>query len=676
MVLLVSLYLVVAILVAYGQVIQFDFVGYDDELYVTENIHVQEGVTYSGIKWAFTTSHAGNWHPLTWLSHMLDYNLYGVNPAGHHWTNIGFHIANTLLLFYILYVTTGALWRSAFVAALFALHPLHVESVAWVSERKDVLSTFLGLLMILAYGVYVKNPGLKKYVLVIIFLSLGLMAKPMLVTFPFVLLLLDYWPLRRFQFGNPPISESVGESHFGFQGLLRLILEKIPLFIPVVISCMLTFLAQKSQGAITALDAIPFKRRAANALVSYIRYVFKAVWPGKLAVFYPHPGNTLEVWRICGAGLLILIATFLSIRSLKKYPYIFVGLFIYFGTLIPVIGLVQVGGQAMADRYTYIPLIGVFIIIAWGFSDLSVKWRYRKIILSVSALIVLSGFTAKTFFQTSHWKNGVTLFEHAVKVTKNNYKAQNNLGTALAFADIDQAISHYKAALSMKPDYAVALYNLGNVFIKKGEVDEAIEQYQKALHIKPDYVEVLNNLGNAFFNKKDYDKALIYFTRADKINPGQIDAKNNLANVWFVQGKTDEAISQYRDIVKTYPEDADAHYNLAYMLSVQGMIDEAVPHYKESLRINPKYSKAHYNLGNILFNQGKTKQAFIHFAEAIKFKPDYAPAYNKIGLILFQQGKFKKAEVFFLKALQMDPDHYEARKNLGLLPGKKKSNKP
>jgi len=667
MVLLVSLYLVVAIFVAYMQVIQFDFVGYDDELYVTENIHVQEGVTYSGLKWVFTTSYSGNWHPLTWLSHMLDYRLYGLNPAGHHWTNLGFHIANTLLLFYILYVMSGALWRSAFVAALFALHPLHVESVAWVSERKDVLSTFFGLLMIFAYCGYVKKPGFKRYLLVITFLSFGLMAKSMLVTFPFVLLLLDYWPLRRLQFRNHRISESGGGSYFGFQGLLRLILEKIPLFIPVAISCMLTFWAQKSVGAVKTLDAIPLKSRVANALVSYITYVFKAVWPGKLAVFYPHPGNTLEVWQVLGSALLISIATFLSIRSLRKYPYILVGLFIYLGTLIPVIGLVQVGGQAMADRYTYIPLIGFFIIIAWGFSDLLAKWRYGKIVLSVFAVMVLSGFTAKTFFQASHWKNGITLFENAVNVTKNNYTSQNNLGTALASVDIDKAIFHYKVALRMKPDYAVALYNLGNVLIKKGRVDEAIDYYHKALHIKPDYVEVLNNLGNAFVDKKDYDKALFYFTEAFKMDPRQIDASNNLANMLFVQGKPNEAISQYKEIVKTYPEDADAHYNLAYMLSIQGMLDEAVLHYKESLRINPKYSKAHYNLGNILINEGNTKEAFAHFAEAIKFKPDYAPAYNKIGLILFQQGKFKKAKVFFLKALQINSSCSEARKNLEIL---------
>ncbi len=673
---LVCLCLVAVIIIPYFQVINFDFVGYDDELYITENPYVQKGISLEGLKWAFTTFHSANWHPLTWLSHMLDCELYGLNSGAHHWTNVEFHIANTVLLFLILFMMTGALWRSAFVAALFALHPLHVESVAWVSERKDVLSTFFGLLTIAAYCRYVKKTSAKYYILVIAFLSIGLMAKPMLVTLPFVLILLDYWPLKRFQYKDNGHLPSKITPRFEFKGNNRFILEKIPFFIPVVISCILTFIAQRSESAVTPLGALGLKDRIANALVSYVNYVLKIFWPSKLAVFYPHPGNSLPEWQIIGSALLIVVAILLGIRVSRKYPYLPVGLFWYFGTLVPVIGLVQVGNQAMADRYTYIPLIGLFIIIVWGFSDLLAKWRYRKIVLSVSVVIVLSGFTAKTFLKASYWENGITLFDNAVKVTKNNYKSQNNLGKALTSVDIDKAISHYKAAQRIKPDYAVAHYNLGNVLIKKGKVNEAIDHYQKALHIKPDYVEVLNNLGNAFVNKKDYDKALYYFTKAFKMNPRQIDASNNLANVLFVQGKPDEAISQYKEIVKTYPEDADAHYNLAYMLSAQGMLDKAVLHYKESLRINPKYSKAHYNLGNILINEGKTKEAFTHFAEAIKFKPDCAPAYNKIGLILFKQGKFKKAEVFFSKAIKINPNYSEARKNLGILKQTLTSNKP
>jgi len=442
---LVILCLIIAIIGSYRQVNNFDFVGYDDELYVTENPNVQKGFTSKGVKWAFTTFHSANWHPLTWISHMLDCELYGLDPAGHHWTNVEFHIANTLLLFFILFKTTGALFRSAFVAALFALHPLHVESVAWVSERKDVLSTFFGLLMIFAYCRYVKAIDLKNYLWVIIFLSLGLMAKPMLVTFPFVLLLLDFWPFKRFQFKDDHILQSNGVTCFGFQKFYWLILEKIPLVIPVVISCILTFLAQKSEGAVKALGSLSLKTRAANALVSYVSYVLKAIWPSNLAVFYPHPGNTLAAWQIIGTALLISVATFLSIRTLRKYPYIAVGLFWYFGTLIPVIGLVQVGDQAMADRYTYIPLTGLFIAVAWGISELFIRWRYRKIFLGTSAVIILSAMIVCTSYQLTYWKNGITLFEHAVKVTENNYQAQNNLGTAFGPVDLDKAVFHYKA---------------------------------------------------------------------------------------------------------------------------------------------------------------------------------------------------------------------------------------
>ena len=633
---LVSLCLVVAIIVTYIPVIHSDFVGYDDELYVTKNKQVQEGFTSESLKWAFTTFHSANWHPLTWLSHMLDCDLYGLNPAGHHWTQVEFHIVNTVLLFFILFRMTGALFKSAFVAALFALHPLHVESVAWVSERKDLLSTFFGLMMILAYHRYVKASGSKNYLLIVIFLSLGLMAKPMLVTFPFVLFLLDFWPLERFQYKkneNDDLPKPESTIYYGLKGLMRLILEKIPLFIPVVISSILTFLAQKSEGAVKTLGALSLKTRIANALVSYVSYVSKAIWPSKLAVFYPHPGNALSGWTIIGAALLISAAILLSIRSFKKYPYIVVGLFWYLGTLVPVIGLVQVGGQAMADRYTYIPLIGLFIIVAWGVSDLFKKWQHKKNFLGVSIMIILSSLAWKTFHQLGYWKNGIVLFENAVSVTENNYLAHNNLGTAYGPVDLDKAIYHYKAALKIKPDYVTAFFNLGIVMEKKGKTDEAIANYLEALRINPNYLEVYNNLGVVLFKKGDYEGAALYFNKALKINPQKTDARNNIANVLFAQGK----------------------------------VDEAVLHYKEAIRIDPKHSNAHYNLGNILLKQGKTKEAFTHFSEAIKINPDYAQGFNKIGEILFKQGKIDRAKVFFSKAIQIDPNDKEARKNLGLV---------
>jgi protein O-mannosyl-transferase len=641
-VLLVSLLLVFAIIVTYHQVINFDFVGYDDELYITKNINVQKGLTYESVKWAFTTFHSANWHPLTWISHMLDYELYGLNPQGHHWTSVQFHIANSLLLFFILFQMTGALWRSVFVAALFALHPLHVESVAWVSERKDLLSTFFGMLTILAYCRYVKKRSFISYLLTVLFLSMGLMAKPMLVTFPFVLLLLDYWPLKRLRFDNIGSSQAGEKISCYFKGSYRLILEKIPFLILVVFSCILTFLAQNSEGAVKSLEVLPLKSRVENALVSYVGYVFKAIWPRKLAVFYPHSVNILSEWKIIGAGLLISVAILLSIRTVKKYPYIGVGLFMYLGTLVPVIGLLQVGDQAMADRYTYIPLIGIFIVMAWGVSDLFKKWRYRKSFLGFSGGIILCVLSVISFYQLKHWQNGITLFENAVKVTENNFIAQNNLGTALASVDLENAIFHYKAALKINSNFILALCNLGL----------------------------------ALYNKGNYDEAVLYFTKALKIDPQKTDARMNLANVLFIQGKYDESLSQYNETIKTDSQNADVHYNLAYVLFTQDNLEKAVLHYQEAIRINPKHEKAHYNLGNIKIKQGKTREAFAHFAEVVKIKPDYVQAYNKIGLILFKQGKFKKAKVFFLKAIQIDPNYSEARKNLKILMRTKKSSKP
>jgi len=627
---LVSLCLLIVIVIPYRQVVHFDFVGYDDELYVTENLNVQNGISAKGIQWAFTAFHSANWHPITWLSHMLDYELFGLNPGGHHWTNVELHIANTVLLFIIFLKMTGMIWRSAFVAALFALHPLHVESVAWISERKDVLSTFFGLLTILAYCRYVKIPNLKQYFLLLLLLSLGLMAKPMLVTLPFVLLLLDFWPLERLRLKHNRARPSEGKTYFGTKGFLRLILEKIPFFIPVVISSILTFLAQKSEGAVKALEALSLKIRIANALVSYVNYVSKAIWPANLAVFYPHPGNTLPAWKIFGAALLIALAMIFSIRMYNRYPYVLIGLLWYLGTLVPVIGLVQVGDQAMADRYTYTPLIGLLIIFSWGTFDLLKKWECKKIFFGVSAIIILTVLAANTFSQLRHWKNGITLFEHAVKVTENNYQAQNNLGTALGSVDLDRAISHYKQALKIKPNYARANYNLGLALYEKG----------------------------------DYEASILHFRKALKINPEDTSVRNNLANVMVLQGKPHEAISQYKAMLKINSENADAHHNLAYVLSTQGKLDEAVLHYKEALRINPEYTKAHYNMGNILFKQGKMKEAVTHYSEVIKIRPDYVQAYNKIGLILAKQRKINKAEVFFSKALQIDPNYSEARTNL------------
>ena len=560
--LMIGLFLILAIIVVYGQVGNFDFVSFDDTIYVSENGHVQTGLTLEGFIWAFTTTEAANWHPLTWLSHMLDCQIYGLSPMGHHWTNLLFHIANSLLMFLVLKRMTGALWRSAFVAALFALHPLHVESVAWISERKDVLSTFFGLLMFFAYYRYVKISGFKNYLLVIIFFGLGLMAKPMLVTFPFVLLLLDFWPLQRLQFkDNTSLPDEA--ARFDLQRFFKLIWEKIPLFVLAAIASVLTFIAQQSKGAISSPEFFPLQARIANAFVSYVSYISKAIWPGNLAIFYPHPGNTLPAWQIIGASLLIAVAIFLSIYTSKKYPYIAVGLFWYLGTLVPVIGFVQIGDQAMADRYTYIPLTGLSIIVAWGVSDLLVKWHYRKIFLGVSAVIILSALTVCTFFQVSRWKNSVTLFEHAIHVTENNALAHNSLGGALfARGKLDKAIFHFKEASRIVPTYAEANNNLAVILADQGELEKSIFHYNEALKYKPEYALAHHNLSLALLKQKKTKEAYLHLMEAIKINPDYANAYNQIGVILSRQGKFKKAGVFFSKAIQIEPNHTKARKNI------------------------------------------------------------------------------------------------------------------
>ena len=528
---LIGLGLVIVTLAVYWQVLNHDFVDFDDDIYVTENPHVQKGLTIEGIKWAFTTTHAANWHPLTWLSHMLDCEIFGLNPSGHHLTNLLLHLGNTLLLFFILEQMTGTLWRSAFVAALFALHPLHVESVAWVAERKDVLVTFGGMLSLLAYQRYVQQHRLISYLLILIFLSLGLMAKPMLATFPFLFLLLDFWPLKRFQWCTDRLCKGEKGTALAVRNSLQLIREKVPLLVPVVISSIITFKAQLSSGAVSSLDAFSLKVRVANAFVSYASYVVKAIWPVHLGVFYPHPGDLLPCWQAVGSAVLVAAACFGAIRVSTRYPYVLVGLFWYFGTLIPVIGLVQVGEQAMADRYTYIPLIGLFIIVAWGVPKLSSGLARRKKWLAAAATVLISILMVLTWQQVQYWKNSITLFEHSIKVTSNNYKLHYNLGVALVKEGrIDEAVGHYSEALRIQPDSLNAHYNLGNVLARQGRIDEAIAHYLKVLRINPDYAAAHTNLGIALIGKKKFERTIYHFQEALRITPDDINAKNNLKN--------------------------------------------------------------------------------------------------------------------------------------------------
>ncbi|MGD8313734.1 MAG: tetratricopeptide repeat protein, partial [Syntrophobacterales bacterium] len=588
---LVYLVLIFVTLVVFHQLPSHDFINLDDDILVYENPHVHAGLNKEGIAWAFTTFEAYNYHPLTWLSHMLDCELFGLRPGMHHLTNLLFHLMNTALLLFVLRRMTGALWRSGFVAALFALHPLHVESVAWVAERKDLLSAFFWFLSIWAYARYTERPGLNRYLPVLLFFSLGLLAKPMVVTLPFVLLLLDFWPLGRTQFhqagtDNRPLQQKVS--------VFRLVWEKIPLFALAAISIVVTFAAQQQGGALKSLEAFPLTTRIANALISYLSYIGKMIWPHNLAVYYPHSGS-IPVWQAAGAGLTLICVTVLVIWTARKRPYLAVGWLWYLGTLVPVIGLVQVGSQAMADRYTYLPLVGLFIALAWGVPCLFAGWRHRQSMLAILATIVLVSFTVCTWLQLRHWQNSITLFQHTLQVTTNNHFAHNNLGVALAQdGRLNEAISHYSEALRLKPGAFEVHNNLANALAAQGSVDEAIQHYFEALRLEP-----------------DYDKA-----------------HNNLGNVLAGTGRGEEAIIHYSEAIKINPDYAGAHYNLANALAAQGSVDEAIQHYFEALRILPDWAGAHNNLGVSLEKSGKLKEAIAHYHEALRIRPDYAKARN------------------------------------------------
>ncbi len=602
---LVCLILVMVTLAVYWRVQNYDFINFDDNVNITENIHLKAGMTIDNIIWSFTeaTQITNYWVPLTWLSFILDFELYGMNPGGYHVTNVLFHIASVLLLFVVLRKMTGSLWRSGFVAVLFALHPTHVESVAWISERKDVLSAFFWILTMWSYVWYVNRPRSSRYLTVLLVFFMGLMAKPMLVTLPFVLLLLDYWPLCRFQFGQLG-SESNSQQ---LSAVFRLVLEKLPFFIIIAIISVVTFLTQKEGGVMAPFDFLPVRIRIANTLVFYISYIGKMILPINLAVLYPYP-MMQSLWKVTAAGLFLVVISLLAYRTNRQHPYFIVGWLWYIGTLIPVIGFVLIGPHGMADRYTYIPFIGLFIVIVWGVPELVAQWRHRKIWLATLATVVLTILMAMTLKQVAYWENSITLFEHTLKITSKNYVAHFNLGAALYNQGrTEEAIEHYLQALRIKPDYVNAHNNLGVALYNQDRTEEAIEHYLQALRIKPDYEKAHNNLGNALFN----------------------------------QGLTEEAIEHYLQALRIKPDYVDAHYNLGVALFNQGRTEEAIEHYLQVLRIKPDYEKAHNNLGIVLFRTGNIEGAIAHFREALRINPDLSHTKNNLNKLLMMQQQNK-----------------------------------
>ncbi len=510
--------LALATFIAFAPVLHSKFVNYDDDEYVTENSHVNGGISSKSVVWAFTTLHGDTsyWHPLTWLSHMLDCSLYGLNSGMHHLTNLFFHIINTLLLFWVLRRMTGAVWPSAFVAAAFALHPLHVESVAWVAERKDLLSAFFWLLTMCVYVRYTERPGIGRYFAVVLIFSFALMSKPMAVTLPFALLLLDYWPLERFQTLN-------------LKRLRELVVEKIPLFVLSAILSVVAFAGQKSIGAVAGEKFLPLVARISNAFVSYTNYISKMVWPTRLAILYPHPGNSLPMWQVGISFLILVIVTIAIIRQSKRQRYLIVGWFWYLGVLVPAIGLIQVGAQAMADRYTYLSLIGLFIIIAWGAAEFTAKWRNRKITIGIPAILLLVVMLVCTRMQVRHWRDNFSLFSHALSVTENNYIMQNNFGSFLLESNqYDEALVHFDESLRINPKHVSAHINAGSTFLERGQIDKAVVHLNEAMKIGPNIAKIYNEFGIVYGMQGKFELAIENFEKAIELNPNLNEAILNL----------------------------------------------------------------------------------------------------------------------------------------------------
>jgi tetratricopeptide (TPR) repeat protein len=649
--LIICLVLAIIAFIIYYQVHSFEFVNYDDNTYVYANPSIQAGITFKAVKWAFTSGYADNWHPLTWLSHMLDWQLFGANAEGHHIINLIFHILNTLLVFIVFKKMTNVLWQSAFVAALFALHPLHVESVAWIAERKDVLSTFFWLLAMWAYVRYVEQPKVARYLWIVVFFALGLMSKPMLVTLPFVFLILDYWPLNR-----------LGSK----RSLVYLLIEKIPLFMMTAAGCVATFITQKESGAMRLTKDLSFPLQLANASISYMQYIIKMIWPSRLAVFYPHSGRDISILYAVVSAVVLLTVTILVIRFAKNHRYLFTGWFWYLGTLVPVIGLVQVGRQSMADRYTYITLTGLFIIIAWGLSELLAKWRYKKIVFVSSAILVVSALSLCTYFQIRYWRNSLTLFQHALEVTNNNYVAHYCIADPLiAQGRLDEAIYHYSQAIRIEPDYAGALNDLGAVLYKEGKTDEAIGYYNRALKADPSLASTHLSLAAALESKGNLDEAAEHYKigLADKDIP---EIRRNFGSILVKLGRFEEAAGEYRKILSVTPDDPNILSDLSFILTRTGKFDEAITLCNKALQIAPDSINTHLNLGAALVSSGRLDEAVKEYEKILQIQPKNARAHNDLGVILSQQKKFDQAIAHFNQSLQIDPDYIDARNNLSV----------
>lgn len=664
--------------ILYWPVTTHGFIGFDDNEYIVDNWRIHSGLSWGAVGWAFRTGYASNWHPLTWISHMLDCQLFGLNSAGHHLINLILHAANGVLLFILLKQMTRALWRSALVAALFAWHPLHVESVAWASERKDVLCAFFWFLAMIAYARYAvalsnsetqaadRRPVVN-YLIALLFFVLGLLSKPMAVTLPFVLLLMDVWPLKRALIPAPPFvkagaDDSSAQVHP--RPFRRLLYEKVPFFVLALAASIVTFCVQRANGAVASLIYTPPLLRLENVIRSYALYITKTIWPANLAAIYPFPKHMPLGPIIAGAlALIALSGAFFTFA--RRRPYLLIGWLWFLGTLVPVIGFVQVGAQSMADRYTYIPSIGLFIAMVWGAADLLLlRPRLQSLLLGLSAASLAACLVA-THNQLGYWENSDRLFEHTIAVTEGNFVACSSLGGSMDDQGrTNEALHFCSEAVDINPHYATGQYNLGTVLLRMGRLDEAIQHFEAALRENPNLADAEDNLGKALTEQGKMQEAATHLAIAARLNPDEPEVHYNLGTISAMQSKMDAAAAEFSEALRIRPDYADAQDSLAVILMKLGRPDQASAHFFEGIRLRPDNAAARLNFGLALLNQNKPAEAASQLFEAIRIEPDSATAHYRFALALAQQHKSNDAILECQEALRLQPNFPAARDTL------------
>jgi tetratricopeptide (TPR) repeat protein len=665
--------LAAAVWFVFGQTVHHDFVNYDDDVYVYQNPHVKTGLTRDNIVWAFTHRHDAMWHPVTSLSHMLDCQMYGVQPGGQHLTNVLLHTATVILLFLVLRGMTGAQWPSAFVAGVFAVHPLHVESVAWVSERKDVLSTLFWLLTMWAYvkSARLPAPGSKNYYwLALLFFACGWMSKPMVATLPVVLLVMDWWPLKRIYDLRLTIDESKegerqgqdAEPKAGTVGLMQALKEKIPF---LALSAAGSLVAIHAQDTVKAYGKQSLLLHLGNALVSFVTYIGEFFWPTKLAMFYPYPDH-IALWRVAGAALIFVAITLGVIRLGSRHPYLPAGWLWFLITLMPVMGVVQVGMQSMADRYTYVPYIGLGIMVSWGLGDLaSLGPRLRELTIFAAAA-GLACCMAVTRAQVEHWRNSTVLNEHALAVTSGNYIAHNNLGRVLAdHGQTEAAMTHFKLALAIRPGYVDAWYNLAVALQREGRLGEAISNYEGVLAIRPRYPTVQWNLGNCCLQLGRTNEAIAHYQTALKINPADVMAHDGLGKILFNVGRVNEAAEQFHEALQSDPGRAESYSDLGKVFMAQGLGYKAAEMYQNAVRLDPKLAEAHWDLGSLWLQEGETAKGLAELQRSVELTPGKMDLRQRFGDALMKAGRATEAQSYYETVVRAEPGNARARFALG-----------